>query len=340
MESRNMDISWASLWRILFFVLLVGVLYMGRQVLLGLFLAIVISSGLEAVVSFLEKRRVPRTLGVILIFLLAILFLAVVVYTLVPRIIFELNAVFASFSGSAAASLWGPLADFEATQTLGAFVGRISSEFFAGNLSPLGLLSKALGGVGLAIVVLVSSFYLSLSRDGIERFLRAVLPADYEKQGLRIYERSRKKIGAWFQMQIFLSVIMGALVWGSLALLGVKHAFLLGVFAGIFELMPFVGPIISGAVAVLVAFATSTALAIYVLIVFLVLHQLESHVLVPILARRAVGLHPVIVIVALFIGAEVWGLLGILVAVPAAAVFEEMIDEWSSSRKKPALNPV
>lgn len=335
MDHKTIEISWTSLWRILFFAAFAVVLFQGRQILLGLFLAIVISSGLESAVNFLEQRKLPRTLGVIFIFLLAILVLLVIAYTAVPRVIIELGSVFSNLSSSAAESLWGPLFDIKVSQAVGSLVGRLSSEFFSGNLSPLGIFSKALGGATLAVAVLVSSFYLSLSRDGVERFLRVVLPSDYEKQGLRIYERSRRKIGAWFRMQIFLSAIMGLLVWLSLALLGVKHAFLLGVFAGIFELVPFVGPILSGAVSVLVALPQSAALALYVLIAFLALHQLESHVLVPIFSKRAVGLHPVVVIIALLIGAEIWGILGAIVAVPAAAVFEEVIEEWSSARKKP-----
>lgn len=336
MNGKAIEISWTSLWRILFFVAFTTVLFQGRQILLGLFLAIVISSGLETAVNFLEKRRIPRTLGVIFIFLLAILLLLIVAYTIVPRVIIELGSAFSNLSSSAAESFWSPLADLKISETLGSIVTRLSSEFFSGNLSPLGIFSKALGGATLAIAVLVSSFYLSLSRDGVERFLRVVLPSDYEKQWLRIYERSRQKIGAWFRMQILLSAIMGVLVWASLAVLGVKHSFLLGVFAGVFELAPFVGPILSGAVSVLVALPQSATLALYVFIVFLALHQLESHVLVPLLSRRAVGLHPVIVIIALLIGAEVWGLLGAVMAVPVAAVFEEVIEEWSSARKKPA----
>ena len=335
MDSKVIEISWASLWRILFFAFFVIILFEGRQVLLGLFVAIVISSGLEVVVNFLESRGIPRTLGVILIFLLALLLLILVIYAIVPRIIVELNAIFSGLGKSTLSGLT-PLFDFKSTQSISNFVKRISSEFFSAGVSPLNVFSRVLGGAGLAIAVIVSSFYLSLSRDGVERFLRVVLPADYEKRGLQIYERSRKRIGYWFQTQLLLSAAMGLLVWGSLALLGVKHAFLLGALAAVFELVPFVGPIISGAAAVLVAFSGSATLALYTLVVFLGLHQLESHVLVPILTRKVVGLHPVVVIAAILIGYQAWGFLGILVAVPAAAVFEEVIGEWSSSKKKPA----
>lgn len=338
-DPKVLEISWASLWRILFFILFVTILFLGRQILLGLFVAIIISSGLESVVDFLEKHGIPRTLGVILIFLFIVLLTIIVIYTVVPLAIVDLNAILSEFDKPTAKSLFGPLISLKSSKSVSSFVSRFSAEFFSGGVSPFDFFSRTLGSFGLAVAVLFSSFYLSLSRDGVERFIRVVLPADYEKLVLKIYDRSRRKIGFWFQTQVLMSFVMWLLVWGALALLGVKHAFLIGVLAGILELMPYVGPILSGAIAVLAALTTSGTLALYTLIVFLLLQQFESHVLVPLFMKRAVGLHPVIVIVALLMGAEVGGIMGILIAVPAAAVFQEALEEWSS-KKRPPIDPL
>ena len=337
MGTKTLEISWASLWRLLFFTAFVAVLFQGRQILLGLFLAIIISSGLEVIVDFLERRGVSRTLGVILLFLFGLVLVIVLVYAVLPLVIVELNAIFSGASNTAEGSLLKSLVNVKTSQSVGALLGKLSAQLFSGNVSPLDFFSKTLGSFGLAVSVLVSSFYLTLNRDGVERFIKVVFPTDYEKQALKIYDRSRSKIGIWFQTQILLSLIVGILVWASLVMLGVKHAFLVGVLAGVFELMPFVGPIIAGAVAVLMALSTSTSLAFYTLLIFLAIQQLESNMLVPILTRRTVGLHPVIVIIALFIGAEVGGFLGVLVAVPAAAVFQEAIEELST-KKRTALD--
>jgi len=334
-----LDISWGALWRILFFVIFVAVIYLGRQILLGLFLAIIISSGLDVVVDFLERHGIPRTLDVILIFLAAILLVIVVVYAVVPIAIMDLNTVFSGISKSAQNNIWFSLINIKSPQSISSFFNKLSLQFFSTNASPLEFISGAVGGIGLAIAVIISSFYLTISRDGVERFIRAVIPADYEGLALRIYGRSRRKIGSWFRTQIVLSFLMGALVWGTLYILGVRHAFVLGILAAVFEIVPFVGPILSGAAAVLAALTTSAILALYTLIVFLALHQLEAHVFVPLFTRRAVGLHPVIVIISLLMGVEIGGFLGILIAVPTAAVFGEALDEWSSV-KKPAVDTV
>ena len=174
---------------------------------------------------------------------------------------------------------------------------------------------------------------MSLSKDGVERFLKVVIPPAYEDRALTIYERSRRLIGLWFRTQILLSIVFGFTVWVGLAILGVKYALLIAVLAGLFELVPFVGPFLSGALAVIAALSTSTTLAIYTLIFFVIAEQFEANVLVPILNQQIVGIHPVIVIVALLIGAEVGGILGIIISVPAAGVFQEVIQEWSIRKR-------
>jgi predicted PurR-regulated permease PerM len=259
------------------------------------------------------------------------------VYAVVPLVIVDLHNALVKVEHAGASSLLGPILSSKTTQSLGAFLNKISSQFISGGVSPLGAFSDVLGGVALGISVLVSSFYLSLSRGGVERFILAIVPADMEEGALRIYERSIHKIGYWFRSQLLLSLVMGGLVLVSLLILGVKYAFLIALLTAIFELMPIIGPIISGSVATIAALTTSPQLALYTLVVFVVIHQLESHVLVPILVGRGVGLHPVVVIIALLIGAEAGGFLGIVISVPAAVVFQEIVEHHSDRKKNRRL---
>lgn len=336
-EKTTFEISWTTLWRILVFVALVALLYQGRQIVLGLFLAIIISSGLEGIVDFLEARiSLPRSVSVILIFLAALIVFIVVIYTVIPFLLVEIATIFSGVDKTGLSG-WGALLNLQASPTVSSLVNKISTQFVAGDVSPLDLFSRTLGSFGLAIAVLISSFYLSLSHDGVERFLKVVVPPDYEETTMRIYKKSKQLIGSWFRMQIILSVIMGFAVWGGLALLGVQYAFLIAVLSALFELVPFLGPILSGAVAVVAALPTSTTLAFYTLIFFIIVQQFESHVLVPLLSRRSVGLHPVIVIVALLIGAEVGGLLGIIISVPVAAICQEVVQDWSTKRRAKSM---
>src|SRR3989344_4155324 len=164
MDKKVLEISWTSLWRIFIFLLFVMVLYLGRQIFLGLFLAVVISSGVEVLVDSLEKRGLPRTLGVILIFLLSTFVIIITLYAVLPIILVDLNNIFSSLPGKNADTWWGPLFDFRTNQSLNLIVNKISSQFLSGGFSPLGALSNVVGGLVLAVSVLISSFYLSLTR--------------------------------------------------------------------------------------------------------------------------------------------------------------------------------
>ena len=332
MDRVKLEITWSSLWRVFIFALFVIVFYLGRQIILGLFLAIIIASGLERLADWLEKTGLPRSICVILIFLVLLLLIILFVYSVFPIAIAQFNTI---FSGAASGSGLAIFSSLKSSKSFSTMLTNLSSQVFSGSGSPLDFFSSALGGFGLALSVIISSFYLSLSRDGVERFIQVVVPPDYEPTVLRVYARAKKKLGAWFQMQIVLMIIMGFTVWGGMALLGVPYAFFIGALAGVFELVPFLGPILAGAVAVISALGTSSTLAIYTLVFFVIAQQFESNLLVPLLSRHTIGIHPVIAIVALLIGAEVGGILGIVISIPAAAVFQEIVEEWSTKKRTP-----
>ena len=332
-KNTTFEISWASLWRVLLFVCIVAIFYAGRQILLGLFLAIIISSGLEGLVNLFERARLPRSVSVILIFLVLAFAAVFLVYSLAPIVLVELNSIFSVTGSSAVGDNLGKLLHLTAGQSVTDTVQGLSSSLFATNSSPLSFFSSALGGVGLAVAVILSSFYLSLTKDGVERFLSVVVPPAYEATALRIYGRSRTLISNWFRTQILLSFLFGFTVWVGLALLHVPYALLIAFLAGLFEIVPFVGPFLSGALSVIAALSVSPTLAVYTLIFFVIAEQFEANILVPVLNQQIVGIHPVIVIVALLIGAEVAGILGIIISVPAAGIFQEVIQEWSTKRR-------
>ena len=332
MEKMVWEISWTSLWKILLFVLLVVLLFMAKDIFLGLFLALVISSGLEIPIDLLEKRKIPRTVSAILIFLFIALAIVVFLYAVVPVVIVNLNEAIFNIQKASLGTWWQPLFNIEASKSINDFMSRIVDDFISGGSSPLGAISQVFGGLSLTVSVFILSFYLSVNRNGVERFIKMISPANYEEAILRIFEHSRRRIGLWFRAQFILSVIMAVMVWLVLGLMGVKYAPILGVTAGILELVPFVGPIVAGAVAVLVAISDSNMLALYTLIAFLAMQQFESNILVPLLMNRAAGLHPVLVIISLLMGIELGGFLGAVIAVPVAAVFQEIVEDWKRDK--------
>ena len=177
------------------------------------------------------------------------------------------------------------------------------------------------------MIVLVVSFYLSLSRNALDDFLKSIMPPQFEAYAHGLWMRAQKKMGRWLQAQILLSFIIAVVVGVGLWILGVKYAFLVALVAGVLEIVPFVGPIVAGGLATLLALSQSTALGLYVLVFFIAAQQLEGHILVPLLIKKLVGLNPVAVILALLVGAKLGGILGVFLAVPLAAVADEFFDD-------------
>ena len=335
MERQIVEISWGSLWRVFLAVMLAVTAYLIRDVLVTLVLAIVIASALDPLISFLQKWRIHRLLGTLVIYLSVFFGIAIILYKAVPIAMIELTNFLNNLSISSS-TLFGEEYLIEVSKTISERISGFNDILLSGSSSLLGVASSFFGSVTLVVSVLILSFYLTVSHDGVERFLFAILPQQYESYALQIFERTKKKIGVWLRSQIMLSCIIGLSVGIGMAILGVPYAFLLGILAAVFELIPFVGPIFAGGIAVLVAFSQSFDLALYTLIMFLVVQQLESNVLIPLVMRHQIGLHPALVLVSLLAGVALGGVVGIILAVPAMVFLRELVEDWSDQKRKRA----
>lgn len=310
-------------------IAIASALYLVRDVLVAIFFAVVISAGLSPLIDYLEDRGVPRMLSTIAIYLSALLIFGLVIYAVLPIAIVEFSGLFANV-----AKLTGDVFNFSSTSdllnTLNDNFHYISSGILEGGFSFFSIASGLFGGIAFAISVAVTAFYLSLSRQGVEWFLRAIMPERSEERVIRIFQRSKKRIGYWLQSQILLSFIVGIMSFLGLWLLGVEHAFILGLTAALFELIPYVGPVFAGSIAVLVALSSSFTLGLYVVALFVIIQQIESQIIIPAVFHRAIGLHPVVVLAALMMGYTLLGFVGIILSVPAAVILQEILNDWVS----------
>lgn len=336
-QQVTINISWQTIWRIFAALILAAVFYLSYKVLLAFLLGIIIASALEGAVTYLENRRVPRILGTLLIFSAAISIVFFVLYNIVPLIIFELNALLktmGNLNGDFLSNLANLLENLNRDFII-PNLDAVTNSLFQGSVSLLTAVKVFFGSASLILLTIVIAFYLTLSRDGVGKLLRSLFPDRTEDYILEIYYRAKQKIGRWLQAQIMLGLSIGLLVFIGLSIIGVKYSWLLAILAAIFELIPVVGPIFSGLIAVLIAFITTLSLStsLWTLLVFLVIQFLENNVLVPLFMRRAVYLHPVVIIIALMIGFSVFGIMGMIIAVPTVVVIQEIIE--GRIRKKP-----
>lgn len=175
--------------------------------------------------------------------------------------------------------------------------------------------------VGAGIVdfffMFVLGVYLLASAPQVRRWVHDVLvPASQRPDFRRIEAEAARLFGAYIRGQLLLGLIVGTVSGVAYFVLGVPYAVLLGVLAGIFELVPIVGPIVAGAVAALVALTQPFPLVVWVVLAAIAVQQLENNLLVPRISGGAVGLHPLAALLAVLVGVEIAGVVGALFAVP------------------------
>ena len=304
-----------------------------------LIFAIIISSALEPILDYAKKKRIPRLLSLIIIYVLFFVLFAAFLYIFLPLMLDQLREFTQNYP-----AYFGKIEEAAGTiNFLPGLSGNIHemliqlTEQIPSFTSLISYASSIFGGLISFIVVLVVSFYLALSHGALDDFLRSVLPPQFESYVHRLWIRAQYKMGRWLQAQVLLSLIMAIICGVGLWILGVNYALLIAVAVMALEIVPFVGPIIAGGLATLLALSQSSLLGLWTLIFFLVAHQLENHVIVPLLIKKLVGLNPVTVILAILVGAKLGGILGILLAVPLAAVVDEFFDELAKRKSTPVV---
>jgi predicted PurR-regulated permease PerM len=176
-------------------------------------------------------------------------------------------------------------------------------------------------------LIIIISFYLSIQENGIENFLKIILPARYENYAVDLWIRSRRKIALWMKGQMLISLIVGVLTYLVLSILDVNYALLLAIIAGIMQLMPY-GILIAVIPAVAFSYLSGgVSSALMVAGAYLIIHQFESFLFTPLIIKRVVGLSPLIVILSVLVGFELAGFWGLVLSIPCAVFIMELISD-------------
>lgn len=320
------------------------------DILLLFFVAFLFTAGLDRSVTRLkEKYRIPRSLSVILLYILILAVLALTLSNLAPLVADQLsslaNKVFEFFTDVANGNSQLPFSDklapyfqrFTESVNLDQFSVQIQDYLqnfsdkllsFSGNLWDF-VIAVSNGLINTSLV-LVLTFFMVVEWNDIEGFFVSLFPSKHTPYIVSHLDAVKTKIGFWLRGQLMLSVAMGVLVYLGMLLIGVDYAVTLGLIAGITEFIPVVGPIIALLVALPVAANVSLLLAFWTLVIFLVIQQIEGNILVPIIMQKTVGLSPIIVMFAMLVGYQYLGILGMVLAIPVAACVSIFVKDYTS----------
>lgn len=342
MKSSRLDVHIDPLSVFKAALVLIGiyVAYLLRDVILIVIAAIVIASAIEPFTAWFVRHRVPRTAAAGVIYLAIATAVFGVIYLVLPPLLLEASSFLSQIPNYAGTVDAQALLDrFNINAEAGVIQG-LSQTLSAGDLVsslrsliaiPGGVfqvVSAIFGGVFSFVLVVVLSFYFSVQEKGIENFIHIVAPLKQQTYAIDLWKRSQRKIGQWMQGQLLLMLLVGVLTFLGLTILGVEHALLFALLAGLFELIPLFGPLLSSIPPLLVGLSDGgVALALMIAGLFIIIQQFENHLIYPLVVNKVVGIPAMIVILALIVGAQLGGLLGALLSVPLATAMMELVHD-------------
>ncbi len=308
------------------FVGLAWFIYELRSILISLFIAYLLVATFKPLTLALRKRRVPKVLAVALPFLLTFVVVGILVATLAPFFLIQIQALainFPVYLDRASSVLGVPLAssDFQAI---------IAAEADSIGKNILVTTSKVFGSIFSVVATLTISFYFLLDHERIENSFVSMFPAHSQNKIKNVLSSVERKLGDWVRGEMLLCLFIGILTFITLSALGIEYALVLAIIAGILEIIPTIGPIISAVPAVIVALSINPPLAIAVIVAYLIIQQVENNFLVPRIMESAVGLPAMVVILSIIIGGSLLGIPGALLAVPFVSMLVVILKSYLS----------
>ncbi|MBI2356369.1 MAG: AI-2E family transporter [Candidatus Doudnabacteria bacterium] len=313
----TVNVSTITILKILLVLLLLWLLWSIAEIVLLFLISIIIASAIDPLADFLSRKRVPRALSVLLVYAIFIALFAFIVAILVPPI----TEQFKQISESNFYDRFIEKVGLYRNNLNETGIGRAIENSFknlAGNFA--GTLFQTTKGVVTGfisvITVLAISFYLTVEESGMKNLIKHLTPYKHQAYAMKLVNKIQRKMGAWVLGQLVLSGIIFGLTFIGLTLLKVEFALVLALIAGVLEIIPYIGPILSAIPAIFFAFLQNPGLALAVLILYVVIQQLENHIVVPVVMSKSVGLNPVIVILGILVGGSLGGIIGAVIAVP------------------------
>ncbi len=284
---------------------------------LNLFVAFILMSSLKPSVDWLELKRIPRSVASVLVIISSLALIFFVLYFVLPPLIIQ-SIDFIVYLSKQFILILGQLDEKITIRDLVSFptftqqipsLTRIVSQTFLGFF----------GNLFNLLSIFFFTLYFLLGINQLETISRRFLGEKQAVFFIDILRGVEKQLGMWMRAELILMLIIGIMSYIGLTLLGVKYALPLAVIAGMLEVFPIVGPVISAIPAFVVGATSSWVLGVATIALYTVIQQLENNLIVPMVMKKAVGIPPLAVLISLIVGQKLAGFSGIVLAVPFVA---------------------
>jgi predicted PurR-regulated permease PerM len=312
---RKIEISHKTIIFAVLLFLSLGLVFILRDLILELFVALLLMTILGPMVGTLSKHKIPRVVSVLVTYFLVIGILVGVISLIVPTVIDQttsfINALPDYLANIGVTSIIS-------SEVINAFVNNVGS-------APGAIFQftfSIVNNVVAILTVLVFAFYMLVSRDKLEDQLGIFFGEEKKKELGDVIDTLEKKLGGWARGELILMFAIGIATYIGLRVIGIPYALPLAILGGIFEIVPFLGPIISAVPSVLIGFGISPLTGLGVAALTFLIHQLEGYVLVPKVMEKSAGVSPLVTLISLAVGARLAGMVGAIISVPVVITLQ------------------
>lgn len=332
-QERTVVIKTSTILKVIIILLALGFLWLVRDILMLLLVALFLAALMHPAARWGASKKIPKGLMVIFIYLILFALLAALFALIIPTLVRQLGSL-SQIIGSSIVALSGSIqslreftVQYGLADNLSAGVASLQEQVSRVATGLFATLTGLFGSIVGFVIVLVMAFYIVVQDKEAVRMFHNLVPDKYQDLSTRLISQVEVKIGRWLIGQLTLSLIIGVVYYIGLLVLDVQGALALSIFAGFTEFIPYLGPILGGIPIVLVALSDSVIKALFALGLVIIIQQLENQIVVPKLMQKAVGLNPLISIVAVLVGARLFGIFGALLAIPMATALSVVLSE-------------
>lgn len=293
-------------------------LYFIRDIVLQLFVALLLVSILNPIVNKLSKFKIPKGVSVLLSYVLIFGSFGLAIASVLPPLVEQTT----NFANNFPVYLHNlgveNYASEEVLKQLVSQLGSVPSQIIKAGFS-------LFGNILSILTVAIFAFYLLLIRDKFDNNLEFLFGKEKIKNVINLINTLEKKLGGWARGQFLLMLTIGLLSYTGFIILGIPYALPLALLAGIFEIVPYIGPIIAAIPAIILGFSISPFLGFAAVGLAILIQQLENYVFVPKVMEKSTGVSPIITLLSLAIGFRLAGIVGMIISIPIVIIIQTII---------------
>ncbi len=323
---KQIVVTGQTLVALLLIVLGVWVTIQVFPVIFALFVSLLLTLMLTPIIDWAQERKIPRGMSTAILYLVILSFLGSVGVAGIKPITSQMNKLLDYLPifieeqlGVKEDPFQGQLQDF--------FSGQLNANSNNVISATLGIFSNFL----FVLSIFVFTFYLLVEFDAVKKLFISLFPMSKKVLAENLVGSIENILGAYIRGQLLLGMIIGVLTYLGLVMLKVEYALSLALVAGVLEIVPVIGPILSAIPALIVALSSGPWTVLGVALLYTIIQQTENNILVPTVMKKTVGLNPLVTLILLLVGGALFGIIGVILAVPSALiaylVFTELYGE-------------